>query len=167
MLTRTSFYNLRFEDSIPIAAPPEAAFAFFENMEANYTHWHPEHLKFEWTRGRGLEAGTEFYFEETIAGKLQKKRVRITDVQKDRYFAFQPTNPVFRFFLPHLSFGFEPDADGHVFRAIIDLHGIGLLGTRLNKREFDAVQAHMAEEGRNLKAILEGGDATVATTKTG
>ena len=50
----------------------------------------------------------------------------------------------------------EPDGGGMVFRAELRLHGIGPLGRRLNKREFDAVELHMAEEGRNLKALLEG-----------
>jgi hypothetical protein len=156
MIREISFYDFAFEDSIAIAAPPSAGFAFFENMEANYVRWHPDHLKFEWRKGRGLAVGNEFYFEERIAGKLQRKLTRITEVRPDRYFAFAMVNPIFRFFLPHLSFGFEPDGGGMVFRAELRLHGIGPLGRRLNKREFDAVEVHMAEEGRNLKAILEG-----------
>ena len=155
MIREISFYDFAFEDSIAIAAPPSAGFACFENMEANYVPWHPNHLKFEWRNGRRLAVGNEFYFEERIAGKLQRKLTRITEVRPDRYFAFTMVNPVFRFFLPHLSFGFEPDGDGMVFRAELRLHGIGPLGRRLNKREFDAVQVHMAEEGRNLKALLE------------
>ena len=150
-----SFFDFQFEDSIAIDAPPEAGFAFFEEMEANYTRWHPDHLKFEWRKGRGLAVGNVFYFEETIAGKLQRKETRITEVVPGRYFAFTMVNPIFRFFLPHLSFGFEPEGSGCNFRAVLRLHGIGPLGRKLNKREFDAVEVHMAEEGRNLKAILE------------
>lgn len=155
MLREISFYDFRFEDSIAIGAEPAAGFAFFENMEANYTRWHPDHLKFEWRQGRGLAVGNIFYFEERIAGKLQKKETRITEVVPNRYFAFTMVNPVFRFFLPHLSFGFEPTAAGFLFRAELRLHGIGPLGRRLNRREFAAVDVHMAEEGRNLKALLE------------
>ena len=155
MIREISFYDCAFEDSIAIAAPSEAGFAFFEDMESNYTRWHPDHLKFEWRKGRGLAVGTEFYFEERIAGKLQRKLTRITEVIPDRYFAFTMVNPIFRFFLPHLSFGFEPDGAGMIFRAELRLHGIGPLGRRLNKHEFDAVETHMAEEGRNLKALLE------------
>jgi hypothetical protein len=157
LLTEISFYDFKFEDSIHIDAPPAAAFAFFEQMQANYTRWHRDHLKFEWRKGRGLAQGNVFYFEERIAGKLQKKEVRITEVIPDRYFAFEMTNPVFRFFLPHLSFRFEPDGEGTRFGAELRLHGIGPLGRRLNKREFDAVEVHMAEESRNLKALLEAG----------
>jgi hypothetical protein len=155
MIREISFYDFAFEDEIAIAAPPEDAFAFFEDMAANYTRWHPDHLLFEWRKGRGLAVGNEFYFEERIAGKLQRKLTRITQVRPGRYFAFAMVNPVFRFFLPHLSFGFEPAEGGMIFRAELRLHGIGPLGRRLNKKEFDAVERHMAEEGSNLKAILE------------
>jgi hypothetical protein len=155
MLRIISFYDLAFEDSIEIAAPPERGFAFFERMDENYTLWHPDHLRFEWRKGRGLAVGNVFFFEELIAGKLQRKETRITEVVPDRYFAFTMVNPLFRFFLPHLSFGFTPSTGGFVFRAELRLHGIGPLGRRLNRLEFAAVETHMAEEGRNLKTILE------------
>jgi hypothetical protein len=157
MLRSISFYDFQFEDGIRIEAPPAQAFAFFQNMEANYTRWHPDHIRFEWRKGRGLEVGNKFFFEERIAGKRLTKLVRITKVTPDRYFAFEMTNPIFRFFLPHLSFGFEPDGDGTLFRAELRLHGIGPLGRRINRKEFDAVDRHMAEEGQNLKALLEAG----------
>lgn len=155
MLVVDSLYDFHFEDQIAIKAPASAGFAFFEDMEANYTRWHPDHLSFAWRRGRGLSVGNEFHFEETIAGRRQAKTTRIIEVVPDRMFAFAMVNPLFRFFLPRLSFGFEPNGDGFVFRAEIHLHGIGPLGRRLNRREFDAVETHMAEEGRNLKVLLE------------
>jgi hypothetical protein len=155
MLVIDSFYRFHFEDSIQIAAPAEAGFAFFEDMEANYPRWHPDHLKFEWRKGRGLKAGNVFYFEERIAGKLLRKETRITEVVPGRFFAFAMVNPLFRFFLPRLSFAFEPDGAGHRFKAELHLNGIGPLGRRLNAKEFDAVDRHMREEGENLKALLE------------
>lgn len=159
MIRILGFYDMLFEDSIDIDAPPAAAFGFFENMEANYPRWHPDHLLFEWRKGRGLAVGNVFYFEERIAGKLQKKETRITEVVPERYFAFTLTNPLFRFFLPHLSFAFEPRAGGCTFRAELRLHGIGPIGRRLHRKEFAAVERHMAEEGRNLKRLLEAGAA--------
>lgn len=155
MLITDSFYRFHFEDSIQIAAPAEAGFAFFEDMEANYRRWHPDHLKFEWRKGRGLAVGNVFYFEERIAAKLQRKETRITEVVPGRFFAFTMVNPVFRFFLPRLSFAFEPAGAGHTFKAELHLNAIGPLGRRLNSREFDAVDQHMREEGLNLKKLLE------------
>lgn len=155
MYRQISFYDFAFVDSIDIAASAEDGFAFFEQMDANYTRWHPDHLKFAWRKGRGIAIGTEFMFEEIIAGKKQRKRTRVTAVEPNRYFAFTMVNPLFRFFLPQLSFGFEPSWTGFTFSAEIRLHGIGPLGRRLNRREFAAVEQHMAEEGQNLKALLE------------
>lgn len=155
MLKIDSFYDSHFEDEIEIGVSAETAFGFFEAMEANYTRWHPDHRRFEWRKGRGIAVGNVFWFEEVIGGKVLRKEVRITEVVPGRYFAFTLVNPLMRFFLPLLSFGFEPHGTGCIFRAELRLHGIGPLGRRLNRREFDAVDTHISEEGRNLKRLLE------------
>ncbi|HEY9013004.1 MAG TPA: SRPBCC family protein [Devosia sp.] len=155
MLRIDSFYDFHFEDEIAVEASPAAAFGFFEAMEANYVRWHPDHRRFEWRKGRGIAVGNVFWFEEVIGGNTLRKEVRITQVVPDRYFAFTMVNPLMRFFLPRLSFGFEPRNGGCLFRAELHLHGIGPIGRRLNKREFDVVDVHMVEEGRNLKRLLE------------
>lgn len=155
MQRQISFYDFAFVDSIDIAAAAEDGFAFFEHMDANYLRWHPDHRAFAWRKGHGIAEGNEFAFEEIIAGKKQRKHTRITAVEPNRYFAFTMVNPLFRFFLPHLSFGFEPSWTGFTFAAEIRLHGIGPLGRKLNAREFAAVEQHMKEEGENLKTLLE------------
>lgn len=155
MLEITGFYTFRFVEEVFINAPASAGFAFFENMQDNYVLWHPDHIDFEWRKGCGLEVGNVFWFKEKIADKTMTKTTRITEVIPDRYFAFEMTNPLFRFFLPKLSFEFAPKDAGFVFRAELCLKGIGPLGRHLNKSEFDAVDIHMVEEGKNLKAILE------------
>jgi hypothetical protein len=156
MLEVTGFYSFRFADQIWIDAPAQAGFDFFANMETNYLRWHPDHLAFEWREGRGLEVGNVFFFEERIGGKVLKKSTRITAVEPSRYFAFTPVNPVMWLFLPRLSFAFEPERGGFVFRAELRMRGIGPMGRKLNRKEFEAVEVHMAEEGANLKALLEG-----------
>jgi hypothetical protein len=155
----TGFYGLTFEDRIFIAAPPEQGFAFFQQMEASYTRWHPDHIAFEWRKGRGLTVGNVFWFSETINGKRLDKEVRITEVVPDRLLAFEPTSWLFRAFLRRMSFAFHPEPGGHVFEARIVMRGIGPLGRRLNRADFAAVERHMAEEGRNLKILLEAGGA--------
>ncbi len=157
MQISAGFFSFQLKDSIFIAAPPERGFAFFQAMEANYASWHPDHLGFEWRRGSGIEVGTVIWFRERINGKVLEKEVRITEVVPDRFFALEPVGRLMRAFLPRLSFGFHPEPGGFAFEAAIHLRGIGPLGRRLNRREFDAVERHMAEEGRNLKALLEAG----------
>lgn len=155
----TGFYTFRFEDRTSIAATPERGFAFFEAMEDNYRRWHPDHLGFEWRRGKGLTPGTVFWFSERIGGKVLNKQVRITEAVPDRFFAFEPTGWLMRAFVPRMSFAFHPEPGGFVFEARVHMRGIGPMGRRLNRREFEAVEQHMAEEGRNLKALLESGAA--------
>ena len=159
MQVSTGFFRFRLEDRIFIAAPPATGFAFFDDMAVNYTRWHPDHLGLEWREGRGIVPGTVIWFSERIAGKVLSGEVRITEVVPGRFFAFAPTGWLMRAFLPRMSFAFHPDPGGFVFEAEVWLRGIGPLGRRLNRREFDAVERHMAEEGRNLKRLLESGAA--------
>ncbi len=138
-----------------VYASPAEIFRFFENMEQNYRYWHPDHITFKWTRGNELKAGSEFYFEEYINGKLMKKRVRFTRIEQDRLIEFEPTWWLMRLFMPRLSFRTEPQENFTLFTAEIVIR-TGPLGAWLNRREFDAVKKHMAEEGENMKEIVEG-----------
>ena len=155
----TGFWSLEFEDRTFVAAPPERGFAFFQDMEANYTRWHPDHIAFEWRKGRGLAVGNVFWFDERVGGKRMARQVRLIEVVPDRLLAFQPTFWLMRLFLTRLSFAFLPEPGGFTFQARISLRGIGPMGRRMNRRDFAAVERHMAEEGRNLKTLLESGRA--------
>ncbi len=145
-------------DQIFIETTPEIIFRFFEEMDQNYTNWHPDHLAFKWTKGKGLKPGVEFYFEEYIGGKLMKKTVRFTKIEPNRYIEFEPVWWLMRLFMPILSFEIKPRRNGCLFIAKIPIR-TGPLGAWLNRREFNAVQKHMAEEGENLKKIAEGESA--------
>lgn len=142
-------------DAIEISCVPEPIFQFFEDMEAHYPHWHPDHKVFRWTSGRGLAVGNTFYFEELIAGKLLKKNVMFTRIDSHFHIEFAPTFWLMRVFLPRMLFRIEAAGpDG--CRVVAEIHlRIGPLAARLNKRERDAVREHMRIEGINLKRILE------------
>jgi hypothetical protein len=155
MRRSTGVFSFRFEDRTFIAAPPEAGFAFFQEMATNYRRWHPDHLGLEWRQRSGIEVSSVIWFRERIAGKVLEKEVRITEVVPDRCFAFAPTGGLLRAFLPRMSFAFRPEPGGFVFAAEIHLRGVGPLGRRFNRRKFAAVEQHMAKEGQNLKELLE------------
>jgi hypothetical protein len=142
------------EDQTLIEAPPERIYAFFEDMGENYADWHPDHVAFRWTEGKGLEPGVEFYFEERIAGKLLKKTVRFTRIEPGRYIEFEPTWWLMRLLMPRLSFAIQPQGRDSLFIARITIR-TGPVGAWLNRREFNAVRQHMMEEGDNLKRIVE------------
>ena len=141
-------------DSTWIRADPEQVFDFFEHMERHYLRWHPDHLSFEWLSGRGVREGVVFGFVEQIAGKTLRKKVAFTRVDPGRYMEFAPTSRLLRLLLPRLLFRVEPEGEGVRFDAEIHVR-TGPIGARLNRKEFDAVRVHMAEEGQNLKALLE------------
>lgn len=104
-----------------------------------------------------MKQGAEAYFEERIAGKLQKKQVRFTEIVPDRYIEFRPTSRLVGLLMPSINFSIDPRVDGCDLTQRIKVR-TGPIGARLNRREFDAVRTHMREEGENLKSILEAPD---------
>lgn len=149
------------KEATAVAAPPEDVYRFFEEMEENYERWHPDHITFRWIEGGGLDQGAEAYFEERIAGKLQKKTVKFVEVVPDRYLEFKPTSRLVGLLMPHISFTIDTQSFGCELTQRIKVR-TGPIGARLNKREFDAVRTHMREEGENLKRILENEKRTAA-----
>lgn len=142
------------EETTKMKASPQTVYHFFENMDDQYKQWHPDHNAFRWIDGGSLEEGSKAYFEEDIGGKTQKKTVRFTRIDPDRYIEFRPTSRVVGFLMPHISFTITPCSDGCEVTQRIKVR-TGPIGARLNRREFDAVRKHMHEEGTNLKHILE------------
>jgi hypothetical protein len=143
-------------DTVEVHASPSDVFGFFEDMDnARYLDWHPDRKVFRWTRGKGLKAGNEFYFEEVIAGKLLKKNVVFTHIEDGARIEFTPTFRLMRLFLPRLLFRLEGIGEHH-YRFIAEIFlRLGPLAARLNERELDAVREHMRVEGINLKRFAE------------
>ena len=144
-------------DTTEITTTPEKIFQFFDAMDLHYLQWHPDHRYFRWVSGRGLAVGNVFYFEEVIAGKRLKKQVVFTRIEPHAHIEFAPTFWLMRLFLPRMLFRIEV-AGPATCTLVAEIHlRVGPLAARLNKREFDAVRAHMQIEGLNLKRILETG----------
>jgi hypothetical protein len=142
------------ETSPFIRATPSTIFAFFAQMDANYLRFHPDHVEFRWLDPPALQPGVRFYFAERVGGKLLKKTVAFTRVEPPSLIEFAPTNVIFRFFLPRITFRISSTAEGITVTQEIQLR-IGPLATWLNRRELDAVRLHMRQEGDNLKRLLE------------
>ena len=147
---------------VRIDASPEAVYAFFENLEANYTRWHPDHIVFRWTKGSGLEEGAVAYSEQRVHGKVHKLSAEFTEVLPGRRVVFRWVNPLARLFAPRNIWIFEPDHGGCRFRAEGEVR-LGWISSRLKRTE-EALAAglrHLAEEGENLKRLVEA-DASAA-----
>ena len=139
-----------------IRTTPQQIVDFFEEMESNYTRWHPDHRRFKWLEGRGIREGVVFEIEEEIRGKLQKKRLVYTRVINGHHMEFAPASKLARLVLPRIIFKIIPDRDG--CRLVQEIHiRIGPVGAWLNRKEFYAVRQHMKEEGEYLKKLLEQG----------
>ena len=143
-------------ESIAIQAEPAAVYRFLVEIERHYLAWHPAHKVFRWEKGQGGELGSVFYFEETIGGKLLKKRCKYTRVVPNELLEFAPTFWLMRIFLPRILFRIEPENEGCRLTQEIHLR-IGPLAARLNRKELDAVRQHMREEAVNAKRMIEAG----------
>lgn len=145
---------MKIENSIYIAASTERVYAFFENMEANYLKWHPDHIKFKWVNSKGLKEGNVFYFEEEIGGELLKKETYYTKIVPNSYIEFKMTSRFYRFLLPKMTFIFEAKNSGCLFTQQVEVR-IGPIGRWLNRKQMTEVQKHQQEECENLKRIIE------------
>ncbi len=144
------------EHTIPIKKDADTIFRFFENMEENYTRWHPQHICFHWEKRAGLKDGSISYFEEKIGDEHLKTKVIYTRVIPRRYIEFTPVNRFIRIFLRKMTFPIEPDGSHCIFTAQVILKWIGPIAKKMNEKKFELIRRHMKEEGENLKMILEG-----------
>lgn len=142
--------------SIDIDASPEEVFAFFVNIEENYTKWHPNHNEFRWIKGRPMEVGSVAFADQMGRGKSQKLNTRIDRVEPNRRIEFSWTNPFAKFFLPRNAWLFEPINGGCRFTAESDVR-LGWISSRMAhvKEGIEEGRKHLKEEGENLKRLVE------------
>lgn len=104
-----------------------------------------------------MEAGSTFYAEQYVKGKLTKYRGDISEAVPNRKIVFRLSFPM-SLFSPKFEWRVEPKGSNSVFTAITYIRGGGLY-----KRFFknwwgklvEAHDRHVGEEGENLKRILE------------
>jgi hypothetical protein len=137
-----------------IAASPAAVFAFLRDMEANYTLWHPGHIAFRQVSGEPLCHGSTFRIEERIDGHRIARTMLYTRIEPDRLIEFVPASRLIRLFLRRVRFIIRPAGEGCAVSQEVHIV-IGPIGRVLNRRGLEAVRRHMAEEGINLKRMVE------------
>ena len=142
-------------DSIEIGTTPEKVFEWLLHLEDSYRAWHSDHVDFHWVKGKPFEEGSVVYFEEYLHGKLHKGRFLCTEVEPNRRIEYKPLFPLW-ILMPKGSFATEPKGEGCVFTATTSFR-LGSLSSRLLKHRVEAIRRHMAEEGENLKRLLEKG----------
>lgn len=148
---------IELRDTVTIEAAPEVVWSWLESMPEHILEWHPDHRAARWVRHRGFEPGAVMEVEELLHGKPHRLRMTLIEVVPGRVIRYR--------IFPGCSGEFDIKAvDGNTeFTAIIRT-GIrmpavgrlldGLLRQLLGDR-IEAIRRHQAEEGANLKALLE------------
>jgi len=146
------------KSSVEINTKPEKIWEFFNNLEQNYTTWHPEdHILFRWTEGKPMESGSRWYGEEIVLGKLFKLKGTIGEVIPNRKIVFKYSFPL-SLVAPGFEWQIEPRGTGSVFTALSYVRA-GDFSRMLSRKEMDTKlemhNKHTREEGENLKKLLE------------
>lgn len=146
-------------DRIEIQSTPARIFTWLGQMPQEYEAWHPDHVACRVIHGSMLEVGSEIACEEYLHGKLHAMRFRMMKVVPDKQVEFEVLG------MGKGAFEAQESSDGVRFVAELDIGSeapiIGRLFDfifpRFFKNRIEAMRQHMAEEGRNLKTILESG----------
>lgn len=144
-------------DSIEIHTTARQVFTWLESMPKEYVSWHPDHIACQVVHGSMLEVGSEIECEEYLHGKLHSLRLRVTKVVPNKRVEFViermgrgafevlTNNDTVRF-VAELDIGTASPIFGPLFDYIFSWFFY---------QRIEAMQRHMEEEGKNLKAILE------------
>lgn len=144
-------------DSIEMDVTPGQIFSWFARMPEQYASWHPDHVGCRVIHGSMLEPGSEVECREYLHGKLHTLHFKVDKVVKDKRLEFAIKG------MGKGAFEAELRGDKIRFNAELDIGSdIPVLGRLADiifrlffKRRIALMSQHMAEEGQNLKAILE------------
>lgn len=144
-------------DTVTINVPPVAVWDWLESMPEHYAAWHPDHISSRWVSGGAFVPHAEMEIQERLHGKPHRLRMTLTGVAPGQWVRYR--------MLPGLSGGFEvePTVTGSRFTATIEIGvRIPVVGALIDRmlrvtirRRLEAIRRHQAEEGANLKALLE------------
>lgn len=154
---------IRLRDSILINVSPDRVWSWLNELPVHYRTWHPAHVTCRYEGGDRLQVGATLYVEERLHQRMHRLRLRACEVVPGRLLRYRGRGFEGAFVL-------EPVAGGTRFTAELAFgvraRGLGgLVDVTLRPilaRVLPELQAHMREEGENLKRILEH-DARSAT----
>jgi hypothetical protein len=147
---------VQLRDTVFIRVPPERVWAWLTELPRHYRAWHPSHVDCRYVRGDTLKVGAVLQVEEQLHGKAHALRLHADAVVPQRLlrysgrgfrggFILEPAKQGTRF-TAELEFGLSLPLVGRLLDVV--------LGRWLANR-LSAFQAHMREEGVNLKQLLE------------
>ena len=148
---------IELRDTVTIDAPPEAVWAWLEAMPEHYVDWHADHISCRWVSGERLTPGAVMEAEERLHGKPHRLRLVLTSVEPGRWFEYRAGSGIGG------RFEVEASDGGTRFTAAIRV-GIGtpMVGALIDAvmrltmgGRIESFRRHQAEEGVNLKRLLE------------
>ncbi len=148
---------IELRDTVAIDVAPGAVWSWLETLPDHYPEWHPDHSDARWVRGSAFVPGAVMEIGESLHGKPHRLRMKVTEVEPGRRLRYR----VF----PGVSGEFVVDAvdGGSDFTAVIAMGvSVPVMGTAVDwllrrtlAGRLEAMARHQAEEGTNLKALLE------------
>jgi hypothetical protein len=148
---------IELRDTVAIEAGPREVWGWLEALPDHYRQWHPDHLSAAWVRGRGLAPGAVMEAEEVLHGRRHRLRLTCVEVEPGRRVRYR--------LFPGLGGEFRvAGADGgSTFTAVLAIGPrLPLVGPivdavlrRVLAGRIAAIARHQAEEGQNLRALLQ------------
>jgi hypothetical protein len=148
---------IELRDSIDIDVPPEVVWDWLEHLPDHYLEWHPDHLGARWVREQSFAPGAVMEAREVLHGKAHTLRMVMTEARPGRFVRYRffpgawgelrvdPVDGGSRF-----TAGVDVGTRAPVVGPVLDRVLRATIGSRL-----ESVARHQAEEGVNLKALLE------------
>ena len=140
-------------DSVEIEAPPIAVWAWLATMADHYADWHPDHISATWIRGSPGETGSRLEAIEYLAGRRERLVLELTHIDPPRLMSYRILGP-HSILLPGGRFVISECDDHSIFRAEIDVR-FPRVGAIVFGQRTRALRAHMHEEGRSIKRLIE------------
>lgn len=149
---------IELQDTVIVNAPRDMVWAWLEALPEHYLEWHPDHISCRWLSVGAFAPAARMEVVELLHGKKHRLRLKLTGVDPGRSVDYQ--------IFPGLKGRFEvkAGASGTVVTATIRM-GVNtpILGEAIDAllrltvgRRIDLIRKHQAEEGVNLKELLEG-----------
>lgn len=148
---------IELRDTVAIDVGPHEVWGWLESLPDHYRQWHPDHLSAAWVRGRGFAPGAVMEAEEVLHGKRHRLRLTCVEVEPGRRIRYR--------LLPGVGGELSVAAadGGSTFTAVVAIGTrVPVVGTAVDALlhralggRIAAIARHQAEEGQNLRALLE------------
>ncbi len=131
---------IELRDTVAIEAGPREVWGWLEALPDHYRQWHPDHLSAAWVRGRAVAPGTVMEAVEVLHGRRHRLRLTYVEVEPGRRVRYR--------LFPGLGgeFCVAGTDGGSTFTAVL---------RRVLAGRIAAIARHQAEEGLNLRALLQ------------